>query len=306
MKLNLETLKRNKWRYLGFILGFLFFVFPFAIIVRMVYALEGSVAAPTLHSVCFRMTIEWMFTGTYWTRVLAQPIRLFALIALVVAFFFGPLFCGWLCPVGSSTESLSRQVPHKFKIDLAGKISLGAIRYGFLVGFLLPGILGLIGPSTPVLGACCAPGTKSLAETLGLASVCCRYCSSSQLQNLVEFATGNFGALTYWHTGGIIVLIFWLFIGGIFMHGGRGWCWVCPLGALSNLVHYIGSKLGFTYKIKHDPSKCNNCGSCKKVCPTWAIKPAEKSVAINKHTCIVCKECVTICPLGALTYSRGH
>ena len=305
MRLNLKTLKRNKWRYLSFILGFLFFVFPFAILIRIVYFFEGTVAAPTLHSVCFRMTVGWMFTGRYWITVLAQPIRFLPLMAMLVAFFFGPLFCGWLCPLGSFTESLSRQVPRKFKIDLSGKINLGAVRYGFLVGFLLPLILGAIGPTTPVLGGCCAPGSESLAETMGLANICCRYCAASSLQNIVDAMTGNFGALAYWHTGGIIALISWLFIGGIFLHGGRGWCWVCPLGALSNLVHYLGSKLGFTYKIKHDPSKCNDCGLCAKVCPTWAIKPSEKSVEINRHTCMICKECVTTCPRGALSYSKS-
>ncbi|UCE28797.1 MAG: 4Fe-4S binding protein [Candidatus Bathyarchaeota archaeon] len=306
MKLNLETLKRNKWRYLGFIFGFLFFVYPFAAIPRIIYFLQGSLAAPTLHSVCYRMTVEWMFTGRYWTTIIVQPIRLLALIAIVVAFFFGPLFCGWLCPIGSLTESLSRLTPRRLKIDFSGKVSLGAIRYGFFIGFLLPAILGMIGPATPVLGSCCAPEASSVAETLGIAGICCRYCAASSVQNIVDFLTGNFAALTYWHTGGIITMVFWLFIGGIFLFGGRGWCWVCPLGVLSNAVHYIGTKLGFTYKVKHDPTKCKDCGQCRGVCPSWAIKPAEKSVSIDRHACTVCKECVTACSSGALTYSRGH
>ena len=302
----LERLKKNKYRYVSFVIGFLLLVAPFAFLVKLVYFLQGIPANPSLHSPCYRMTIEWMFTGRYWTTILTQQIYLLSLIALIVAFFFGPIFCGWLCPIASVSESLSSLVPRKLKIDVRNKLNLTMIRYGFLIGFLIPGILGLIGPATPVVGGCCAPGTKSLAETLGIGSICCRYCAASQLQNLVEAATGNLAAIVYWHSGAIITLIFWLFIGGIFLQGGRGWCWVCPLGVLSNFLHSIGAKLKLTFKIKHDSSKCIDCRECEKVCPTWAIKNSEGKTKINKHTCMVCKECVHACKQGALQYSRGN
>ncbi len=303
--LNTDTLRKNKYRYLSFVIGFLLLVAPFAILVRIVYALQAIPADPTLHSVCYRMTIEWMFTGRYWFTILTQNIYLVSLVALIVAFFFGPIFCGWICPIASVTETLSRIVPKKLKIDVRNKVNLSMVRYGFLVGFLVPGILGLIGPSTPFVGGCCAPGTRSLAETLGVGSICCRFCAASTLQNVVDAATGSLSSVVYWHSGSIVTLFFWFFVGGIFLQGGRGWCWVCPLGVLSNLLHRIGAGLKVSSKIKHDPSKCVNCGKCQEVCPTWAIKNSENKITIDKHTCVVCKECVHSCKQAALQYGRG-
>lgn len=286
----INTLKRNKLRYLMFVLGFLLFVYPFSFLVRLIYHIWGTRAIPDLHSVCFRMSTEWIFSGRFRLMFVLPLASALVIIAVVVSFFFGPLFCGWLCPVGSSTESLSRQVPSKLKIKPNGKISPAPIRYGFLVGFMSVPFLSMTG----------------LAQTLGLASICCRYCAASQLQSLVTAITVDPSELVYWHSGGILSLILWLFVGGVFMMGGRGWCnFFCPLGAFSNLFHSIGSKLGFTFKIKHDASKCTDCGLCKDVCPTWAIERRSKVVGINRHVCNCCKECVSVCDQGCYRYGRA-
>lgn len=199
-----ETLRTHKWRYLAFIMGFLLLVHPFALLIRAVYYVLGNPADPNLHRVCFRMPVEWLIGGKFEMFVGRPLTLLFIIAALATAFLFGPLFCGWLCPVGSFTESLSRQVPRRLKIDLSRNVNPAALRYGFFAAYAMAAIFGSITPESPVL-ECCAPGTRSLAQTLGLASICCRYCASSQLQNIVD-GIFNPAALEYWHSGALLVL----------------------------------------------------------------------------------------------------
>jgi ferredoxin-type protein NapH len=122
-----------------------------------------------------------------------------------------------------------------------------------------------------------------------------RYCASSQLQtSFTGFSIPS--TLQYWHSGAIMTVGAWLLIGGIFWQGGRGWClYGCPLGAVSNIFHVIGSKLRFTFKVKHDPAKCTECHKCETVCPSWSLTRHSKEVDINRHTCTACLECVKAC-----------
>lgn len=283
----LGALKRHKWRYIAIGAGFALLVYPAALLIRGAYMLQGSAADPTLHKVCFRMPFDWIVTGKV-ASIADRPILLFFLIGVFgVAFFFGPLFCGWLCPVGSSTELLSRPMPRKLKIDLSQKVSPTAIRYGFLAAFGVVSALAVFAPST------------------GFAGVCCRYCAASVLQNGID-GIFNPTALEYVHSGGLIVLGGWLFLGGFFWQGGRGWClYGCPLGAVSNLFHTVGSKLRFTFRIKHDPTNCIECHKCEAICPTWAITRHSKEVSVNRNTCNSCLECVKACRVGCFTYGKG-
>lgn len=281
-----QAIRRHPWRTVSIISGFILFVAPAALLVRGAYFLQGSTGNTDLHKVCFRMPFDWLFTGKLESFVGRPLIIVFLVAVVVIAFIFGPLFCGWLCPVGSASEVVSRITPKKIKIDLSQKLNPGAIRYGFLGAFALTSLLAAFVPA------------------LGIASICCRFCSSSQLQNLVG-GIFNPSNLVYWHSGAIMVIGAWLILGGVFWKGGRGWClYACPLGAVSNLAHFIGSKLRNSLRINHDAAKCVECRKCEAVCPSWALFRQSKEIKVNRHTCIVCLECVKICDKGCFTYGR--
>jgi len=276
--------KKNWIRYLFFLIGIFLFVSPFALLARFAYLILDSASKPSIHSTCLRMTVEWIFSGRLFEAVISNPLYLAVIVLPIIAFFFGPLWCGWLCPAGSIPESLSRLVPRRAKIDLSGKINPAAIRYGYFAGFALFAIIGL-----------------------GF-TVCCYWCNFAVMEKIVEdIFLLNLWDLGIWaYSTGIITLVFWLVILGVILKGGRGWCnFACPIGAIQSLAHVVGSRVRGTFRIAHDESKCDNCGSCMEACPTWAVTSSKNSVKINRHVCIVCKECVVACRRGALGYLRS-
>lgn len=276
-------------RFGSYIIGLLLFYVPASLFVRAFYGIQGQhLVGNVCDSLNLRMGVGGFLKPDTWSKALSgDPRSLGIFFVTAVAFLFGPLFCGWVCAAGALSEALSRLVPDRFKIDISGKINAAALRYGFLSGFLMLPFFKL--------------------------SAGCAYCNYRILNMATLGITGGFvPALTSTY---LIVIAVWLVIGGLFMKGGRGWCnFLCPVGAIQNLFHSIGSRLGFTYKLRYAPDKCKTCLSCVRACPMRAVSPAQEGqwqarrgdgVIFNRHACITCNDCVAACPHGALSYGPG-
>lgn len=276
-------------RFGYYLLGLALFYVPASLFVRAFYGLQGQhLVGNVCDSLNLRMGVGGLLKLETWQKVLAADPRSLGIFAVLgVAFLFGPLFCGWICAAGGLSEGLSRLVPDRFKLDLAGKVNAAAIRYGFLLGFV----------SLPFLGL----------------SAGCAFCNYRILNMFTLGLTGGFiPALTSTY---LVTVALWLVAGGLFTKGGRGWCnFLCPVGAIQNLVHSWGSRLGFTWKVRYAPERCKSCFTCVKVCPMRAMAPAREGqwrtsggpgVLLNRHTCIGCQDCVASCPHGALSYGPG-
>ncbi|HJV45127.1 MAG TPA: 4Fe-4S binding protein [Bacillota bacterium] len=266
-------------RGIGYMIGILLFYAPFAYYNRgMDWILTGTTKAEeSVSNFCLHIPMVDFFTGQNLALTVAT---LSTLIIMVSAFFFGPFFCGFLCPAGALPEYLSRLVPERFKINWTKSVSSTGIRYGMLAGYVF----------SPLLAG----------------TVVCSFCNYGIFQKILNGAiTGTFIAL-----GSTIILTFfiWFFLFGIFAKGGRGYCnFVCPTGAMQNLIHSIGSKLKFTYKLRYDKSKCVSCLSCVKTCPMQSVTSAGNGngVLLNPNNCLTCRQCVATCPTSALTFGRG-
>lgn len=281
-----KVVRNNYERYLGLALGFFLFVAPFAVFTWIAYDLLGAEGDASIHSLCYRLPLDWLSGGS--AAAVGPLAAVFIGVVLVVALLFGPLFCGRLCPVGAVSEFISRVIPlpDKFRMRIRDTRITASLRYGFLLGFIA---LAWLAGGQAVQ---CSYGVD-----LG------RYCSSSILEYMSLGLFSGAAPVNYWNTGLILTLITWLVLGGVMMVGGRGWClFFCPLGALSGLSHWLGSKLGL-YHIQFDEKKCRHCRRCEVSCPMWAIGLDRR---VEPSLCMGCRECIHNCSFKAYRGGFGR
>jgi ferredoxin-type protein NapH len=259
------------------LLGIVLLYWPFAILTRALLWLTGTPLLPDAHRICMRMPIQWLAQPWMYGTMIQEPLYLGSVLVLpAIAIFTGPLFCGWLCPAGGITEYLSRLVPPRFQIDLAGKLNPVPVRYGFTVGMMGASFVG--------------------------ANVCCSFCNFTYTQNLISAVFGDFTGIAYWASFMIAGFFLWFVVLGLFTRGGRGWCnLLCPAGALQGLTHSLGRWLRLGRSVQIETHACTGCKSCVAVCPTWAIS-SKNETKINIHACNVCLDCTKVCSQDAIAY----
>jgi ferredoxin len=156
-------------------------------------------------------------------------------------------------------------------------VEVAPIRYGMLAGFIIIPFFGTV--------------------------IACVYCNFFLFDLFVNyFIFGYFISLT---SSLILTAFVWVVVFGLFTKGGRGFCnFLCPVGAIQNLVYFIGCKFPWSYKLKVQRCKCIGCQKCVKACPMGAMHIRDKKAANNIHNCILCGECINACPVKAIKYKR--
>jgi ferredoxin len=71
----------------------------------------------------------------------------------------------------------------------------------------------------------------------------------------------------------------------------------CPFGAFMSFFHKINP-----FEIRIDPTKCNKCQKCIRVCPVLAITPETLEKGKTTISCTRCARCIDQCPKGAMAY----
>ena len=201
-----------------------------------------------------------------------------AIAVLIFTFFFGRIFCGWICPMGTLMHFFSwlnykftkKNKSHFEKENTISKFLLLKYFILFILVFLAAfGILqtGIFDP------------ISLLTRTTTIAT--------AKLYSHGE--PHVFGFL-----GAFIVFIFVIIVLLNFVRY-RFWCrYICPLGATLGLASYkaVGG-------IVRDDKKCINCGKCLNAC-VGACNPHEEP---KRSECLTCFNCVNSCKIGALSWS---
>jgi len=245
------------------------FILVFLITVSK-YLAEKEISIPllpdaSLHAVCpfggVATIYEFITTGTFIQKIHNSSFILMAL-GLVVAVFFGTIFCGYICPFGSFQEWIGKLgqklFPKKHNRIVPAKLDqiLRYLRYLVLIMVLYQ---------------------TAVAAKLVFQSVDPYYV-------LFNFFTNEVAVSAYIALGVITVLS--LFI-------ERPWCkYFCPYGALLGLFNSI-----CIFKIRRNKSTCIGCKKCDRVCP-MNIEVSEKEI-IRDHRCISCHKCSSeiTCPV---------
>ena len=223
-------------------------------------------ASASLHAVCPFGGVETLYTylasGLFVSKIHDSSLVL-AAIVLIMSFLFGPVFCGWICPLGTVQEWVSKIGRKLFKrrfnhfVPLKLDNVLRYLRYGVLVWVL--------------------------------------YVTATSGSLLFEAYDPYFALFNFWSTEvawtSLAVLGVTLVL-SVFVE--RPWCkYACPYGAVLGLTNLFR-----VFSIKRAESTCKADGACSIMCPMNIQVDTVKTV--RDHQCISCLECTSeaICPVA--------
>lgn len=271
-----DRISRKLW--LRTIVQIFFFGLIALIAINHTLAEEGRgipfLSTASLHAICpFGGVVtlhQFITTGTLIRKVRQSSLVLSGLVMLL-AVLFGPVFCGWVCPLGSVQEWVGK----------LGKKLLGK-RYNHILPSKLDNVLRYL----RYLMLSWVVYMSAVSGTLIFQSIDPYYA-------LFNFWTGEV-AVT-----GLLVLGVTL-LGSLVVE--RPWCkYACPYGALLGITNLFR-----VFKIRRKESSCISCGLCSKECP-MNIQVSEVKV-VRDHQCISCLECTSevVCPVAnTVEFSAG-
>ena len=211
------------------------------------------------------VSIDGAFAG-----VLSGSALMFGVLFLS-GLFFGRAWCGWLCPAGGVAE-VARTVnpkPANAKRLRIVRYSIFAVWFGVLVtGFVLAG------------------GIKGV-DPLRLTE---RYISVDEPVKYIIY---------YFVLGLFFVLDLALGRRG----ACHGVCWMSPFLSAGMLV---GRLLHLPQmRIHAKPQRCIDCKKCTNTCQmSIDVNAAVKTGSVKSYDCILCGECVDVCPKDVLSYRK--
>jgi len=215
------------------------------------------------------------------------PLRLVIphiLLFVILALFFGRLWCGWVCPLGFIQDILNiarKSIKLKpFFLSEKTKRIFKKTGYTLLTVIMVLSIISAV----PVF-------SWSLRKQVYLSV--CQMCPSRYIFPYLggwpmvhAFVPIGYGIFT------IISVIFTLLLLASFSIK-RTWCRICPSGLLLSFFN----RGGLLNKEK-DVLKCTRCGICLNVCPLQNenVYLEKKKKKVDFADCIHCFRCIDSCP----------
>lgn len=224
------------------------------------------IASASLHAICpFGGVVsiyEFVTNGILVQKTHESSMILMA-AAFILAVGFGPVICGWVCPLGSFQEwiaKLGRRIfGKKYNNFIPAKLDnyLRYIRYAILIWVIYV----------------TATSTKLVFQDYDPYNALFNFWSS-------EVAPQSMVILG-------VTIVLSLFI-------ERPWCkYACPYGALLGLFNFVR-----IFKIRRKNSSCVSCKACDRACPMNIA--VSKSNTVRDHQCISCMKCTSeqSCPVA--------
>lgn len=268
----LKTLGKLKLRFIVqlsfFILVFLTAINHSAEAVKIQIPLISNAS---VHVICpFGAVVSFyklIVTGTFVNKIHESAVVIFN-ATFILAVFFGPVFCGWVCPLGSIQEWIARLgkrlgIHGKLKLSRKTDLLLRNTRYALLIWIIYV--------------------TARSGQLI--------FTDYDPYYALFNFWSGEvaFSAMLILSATLVLALVI-----------ERPWCkYACPLGALlgiSNLIRVFG--------IHRSENTCTSCQLCSKACPMGIEVANLKS--IRNPQCISCYECTSeaSCPVESTVQIR--
>jgi ferredoxin len=224
-----------------------------------------------------------------------------ALIVLIISFFLGRAFCGWVCPMGAILDILDKPFGRwrgrKFLLDRR----FGALKFYILAMVLASSLFGtqlayLFDPISMVTRVF----TWSFLAPVQF--VLKWIYNSSFVEDHMGFVQVILGKAVMWafpegqlfYRMNVLAFLIFLTIVGANALAPRFWCRnLCPLGALLGLI----SRFPLIRIAVNE--RCRDCKRCVLSCKTAAID--YNTIRPSSTECVVCLACVDVCPYDAIS-----
>ncbi|HOJ99583.1 MAG TPA: 4Fe-4S binding protein [Termitinemataceae bacterium] len=225
------------------------------------------VGNPSLHGICpFGGVVslyQLVTTGSLVQKVHEASVVLMALV-FFLAVLFGPVFCGWVCPMGTVQELIGKLGKKLFKK-----------RYNHFVPSRLDGYLRFLRYGVLVWVV---------------------YVTATSMKLVFSDVDPYYALFNFW-TGEVpltaLIILGLTLIASLFIE--RPFCkYACPYGALLGIFNIFR-----IFGIKRNQNTCINCKACDRACPMNIS--VSTSTTVRHHQCITCLQCTseTACPVPA-------
>jgi polyferredoxin len=194
-----------------------------------------------------------------------HPAAMFLLVAfLAMSVVMKKAFCGWLCPVGTFSETLwklgRRIFGRNFRVPQWLDRELRGLKYLLLAFFVF-------------------------------------VIAWMPAEALRDFMVGPYGViadvkmLNFFRGIGVVGIAVMATLVVLSLLTQNFWCrYLCPYGALMGLVSLLSP-----VKIRRDAEACIDCGKCSRACPS-ALR-VDQLGQIRSAECTACMACVASCPV---------
>jgi len=261
-------------------------------------------------------------------RKIVWPLVWYALPITVLSILLGRVFCGWICPMGTSIDLLERAFRLRGRRPAEG-LRWHRLKFYVLIGMLVTMLIPAAHRANQELGLTQSVGLSAVylmdpialltrtSTWVGLpvvqwaAGMTSDTVSGWSYSRFVERHRGLDRALgpvqiglaaatrpAYFRLG----LVALLMLGGIVALGRyqkRFWCRnLCPLGAL---LGFLGKLSPVRLAVS---DKCNRCMRCVNECKVGAIEDDPKQY--RGPECIGCYSCIAVCPQQAISLAVGY
>ncbi|MDD3846370.1 MAG: 4Fe-4S binding protein [Syntrophorhabdaceae bacterium] len=220
-----------------------------------------------------------------------------ALLMTILTLVLGRFFCGWICPLGTLIDLVTKRIPKSAPI----RFLKGAFKHYLLFTLLAMAVFsvnvsGILDPIAiliraltlffyPLLGHTSRAGWSGLYKIAGEGRDHAAFLYDVLRDYILPFRE-TFYPLAF------LSLAVLLFIFILERFERRNWCRnICPLGTLLGL-------LGRFSLFRRVPGRiCKDCGDCRSHCPT-----AFDEEILQQENCIRCLQCRVNCRFGRVGF----